>query len=484
MDVLAHPQSARTTRRALTIGASVTATVALCAAAVAGDVFDVLPGALTMHPVTVRTFADPRAAVAPAGIVGQLEDGTPLDAAAVAQKADVFAASAGVGADYSLVVADQSGTVVLDRNGSVPREPASTMKTLTAFAASRVLDMDSTLDTTTRLTVADGTATVTLTGEGNMLLGSGDSDPDHINGRAGLGTLARDTAAALKAQGIASVNLAYDNSLFGETRMPAGIEGNNGDHRYATPITALAVDGGRIWDGSQARPSDPDNGHVYPTLSFTTAQDAANVFAARLAEQGIAVSGTPQPGSTPDADPIATVRSATLAELIAYTLRNSDNTQAELLGRLVALKTGAENSPAGATAAVRSELEQSGVPVDGLTMADCSGLTPGSQLTASTLIHVQISAMRDGNAPAAFEEGLPISGLTGTLGTSGRYFTDSAKGLVRGKTGSLTGVRSLSGNVSRASGGLLYVAVIINNSADPVGATAAIDRLSSALTTL
>nr|WP_240945091.1 D-alanyl-D-alanine carboxypeptidase/D-alanyl-D-alanine-endopeptidase [Bifidobacterium sp. DSM 109958] len=436
-----------------------------------------------MHPVNVRTFDDPRGAVAPAGLVADLESDVPLDPAAVTRAADEFAASAGVGADYSLVVAGQDGTVALDRNGAVAREPASTMKTITAFAASLALDTDSTLDTETRLVTDGGTATVTLTGHGNMLLGSGESDPDHVNGRAGLGTLARATAQALEAQGITVVNLAYDGSLFGAPVTPAGIEQNNGDHRYATPVTAMAVDGGRIW-GAEARPSDPDDGHVYPELSFTTVEDAAKVFAERLAEQGITVNGTPAAGATPDAEPIATVRSATIGELMTYALRNSDNTQAELLGRLVALRDGAENSPAGAVAAVRARLQQAGIPMDGLVMADCSGLTPGSTATVETLLQVQIAAMRSGNATAAFAEGLPVSGLTGTLGLATRGFTADAKGLVRGKTGSLTGVRSLAGNVSRRSGGILYFAVIVNNSQDPASAVTAIDRLASALSAL
>ena len=470
-------------RRAVTVSVSVVATAALGAGVIVADVFDVIPGALTLHPVDVRTFADPRAAVEPSGLVAALEQGAPVDQAALTRAVDDFAAAAGVGVDHSLAVSAQDGTQLIERNGAAPREPASTMKTITAFAASHALDMDSTLDTETRLTMEGATATVTLTGHGNMLLGSGLSDPDHVNGRAGLGTLAEDTARALKAQGVTDVRLAYDASLFGAAAMPAGIEQNNGDHRYATPVTAMAVDGGRMW-GAETRPSNPDDGHVYPELSFTTVEDAAGVFAARLAEQGITVSGSPVPGATPQSEPIATVRSATIGELLTYTLRNSDNTQAELLGRLVALSAGAENSPAGATAAVRAQLEAAGVPVDGLTMADCSGLTPGSTATVETLMHVQIAATQTGNATASFIEGQPISGLTGTLGLASRSFTADAKGLVRGKTGSLTGVRSLAGSVSRRSGGILYFAVIVNNSLDSASATAAIDRFASALTEL
>nr|WP_204314358.1 D-alanyl-D-alanine carboxypeptidase/D-alanyl-D-alanine-endopeptidase [Bifidobacterium avesanii] len=455
----------------------------MCAGAIAGDLVDVIPGPLTIHPVAVRTFDDPRGSYASGQLVRALEEGPAVDANAVNALADAFAASQGVGADYSLIVADAQGNAIVDRNGSAVREPASTMKTLTAFAATRALDMDSTLDTSTRLVYDAATqkATVTLTGEGNMLLGTGASDLDHVNGRAGLGTLAAQTADALRARGITRVSLVYDDSLFGSDRTPPGIEQNNAEHRYATDVSSMAVDSGRNWTG-MTKPSDPDSGHVYPPMSTTTAHDAASVFAARLREQGVTVDGEPVSGATPEGvSPIATVHSATLGEIMTYMLRNSDNTEAELFGRLVGLRTGAENSPAGAASAVRAQLEQADVPLDGLHMADCSGLSPGSQLAANTLIHVQEAIMASPSSAAA-NEGLPVSGLTGTART--RSFTSDAKGLVRLKTGSLTGVRSMAGNISRVKGGMLYFAVIVNNSQDTYAANEAIDKLVSGLVNL
>lgn len=475
---------ARKDRRPLVVGASVVATLALCAGAIAADLDDRIPGALTIHPVPVRTFSTPRTAYAASGLVQSLEQGMPIDAGAANALADTFSAAGGVGADFSLLVADADGNVVVDRNSDALREPASTMKTLTAFAASQALDMDATLDTETRLVYDAGTktATLTLTGHGNMLLGSGASDPDHVNGRAGLGTLAQSTANALRARGITAVKLVYDDSMFGDNRTPPNIIENNGGHQYATDVSSMAVDGGRDWTG-RTRPSNPDEEHSYPTLSTTTALDAARIFAARLAEQGVTVDGDPVSGETPaDLSPIATVHSATLGEVMAYMLRNSDNTEAELFGRLLALKTGAENSPAGAAQAVRAQLEQAGINLDGLTMADCSGLAPGSRLKVTTLVQVQRAMITSGASAAAANEGLPVSGLTGTAAL--RSFSDEAEGLVRLKTGSLTGVRSMAGNVSRLGGGLLYFAVVVNNSQDPYEANASIDALVSGLVRL
>lgn len=96
-----------------------------------------------------------------------------------------------VGPDVSAIIMQADGTVVADHAADVAREPASTMKTLTSLAAASVLDMGDTLPTQTFLLQAEqGTDTVVIKGNGDMLLGAGDSDPDHVNGRAGLLTLA------------------------------------------------------------------------------------------------------------------------------------------------------------------------------------------------------------------------------------------------------------------------------------------------------
>ncbi len=68
--------------------------------------------------------------------------------------------------------------------------------------------------------------------------------------------------------------------------------------------------------------------------------------------------------------------SATLSEIMAYTLRHSDNTLAEEFGRLTALAKSATNSPEGGTETVKSTLNDLGLETSGLTMADRSGPLP------------------------------------------------------------------------------------------------------------
>ena len=316
-----------------------------------------------------------------------------------------------------------------------------------------------------------------LKGNGDMLLGAGASDANHINGRAGLGTLAGRTAQALRQRGITSVTLAYDDTLFDNDRWPQGIAELDTDHLYYAPTASMAVDGGRNWNGTG--PANPDVFSAYPALSMQPARDAALVFQQRLAEQGITVQGFVSQGTVAGAShPLASVRSASLNEIMAFTMRHSDNSLAEEFGRLLALQVGADNSPAGAVQAVKSVLERKGITTTGLDMRNCSGLTEDSKLTARTLLEVQLRNLAAGSGAAA-AEGMSVMGFVGTA--ESRLNDADEAGLIRVKTGSLGDVTSMTGNVSRLNGGALTFAVIVNNPTDFAAAKAAIDTFVAGL---
>jgi D-alanyl-D-alanine carboxypeptidase/D-alanyl-D-alanine-endopeptidase (penicillin-binding protein 4) len=114
-------------------------------------------------------------------------------------------------------------------------------------------------------------------------------------------------------------------------------------------------------------------------------------------------------------------------------------------------------------------------------MADVCGLSPGSQVTASTLAAVQARNLTATGAAAA-GEGLSIPGLVGTA--SDRLDNMNAAGLLRVKTGSLDTVTAMVGNASRSSGGTLAFAVIVNNPDDMAAAKLAVDTFISELTGL
>lgn len=457
---------------------SVVVTLAVCVGYTIADVYDVAPGLLTAQSAPTRTYSAIPTPLAAGAVAGKADRDVPIDEKKAEKLITALGESEGTG-NFSVAIAAADGTIAAERNLDTEREPASTTKTLTAFTAVHTLEMSGTLDTEVYLTHADTSPTIVLQGHGDMLLGEGQNDPSHINGRAGLATLAQNTAQSLRQRGIDQVALAVDDSLFGDDNTSTALEQNNDGNAMYTPLSSMAVDGGRMRYGLTA---DPDAFTDYPTLSRTTASDAAQTFRSLLTQQGITVTDSSDTSGTEASARIAKVSSAPLNEVMAFMLRHSDNTLAELFARLTALKLGLGNSMDADIQAVVQVLLANDIPTDGLHLTSCSGLAAGTRLRIPTLLAVQRSLVGLDDGGAAEIEGLSVPGLTGTA--RNRAANDDIKGLARVKTGSLGGVRALVGNVSREHGGVLLFAVIVNDSSDELAANNAIDDFMAGLAKL
>lgn len=457
---------------------SVVVTLAVCVGYTIADVYDVAPGLLTAQSAPTRTYSAIPTPLAAGAVAGKADRDVPIDEKKAEKLITALGESEGTG-NFSVAIAAADGTIAAERNLDTEREPASTTKTLTAFTAVHTLEMSGTLDTEVYLTHAETSPTIVLQGHGDMLLGEGQNDPSHINGRAGLATLAQHTAQSLRQRGIDQVALAVDDSLFGDDNTSTALEQNNDGDAMYTPLSSMAVDGGRMRYGLTA---DPDAFTDYPTLSRTTASDAAQTFRSLLTRQGITVTDSSDTSGTEASARIAKVSSAPLNEVMAFMLRHSDNTLAELFARLTALKLGLGNSMDADIQAVVQVLRANDIPTDGLHLTSCSGLAAGTRLRIPTLLAVQRSLVGLDDGGAAEIEGLSVPGLTGTA--RNRAANDDIKGLARVKTGSLGGVRALAGNVSREHGGVLLFAVIVNDSSDELAANNAIDDFMAGLAKL
>lgn len=457
---------------------SVVVTLAVCVGYTIADVYDVAPGLLTAQSAPTRTYSAIPTPLAAGAVAGKADRDVPIDEKKAEKLITALGESEGTG-NFSVAIAAADGTIAAERNLDTEREPASTTKTLTAFTAVHTLEMSGTLDTEVYLTHADTSPTIVLQGHGDMLLGEGQNDPSHINGRAGLATLAQNTAQSLRQRGIDQVALAVDDSLFGDDNTSTALEQNNDGNAMYTPLSSMAVDGGRMRYGLTA---DPDAFTDYPTLSRTTASDAAQTFRSLLTQQGITVTDSSDTSGTEASVRIAKVSSAPLNEVMAFMLRHSDNTLAELFARLTALKLGLGNSMDADIQAVVQVLRANDIPTDGLHLTSCSGLAAGTRLRIPTLLAVQRSLVGLDDGGAAEIEGLSVPGLTGTA--RNRAANDDIKGLARVKTGSLGGVRALVGNVSREHGGVLLFAVIVNDSSNELAANNAIDDFMAGLAKL
>ena len=468
----------RPNHRIAVVTVSVVVTLAVCVGYTIADVYDVAPGLLTAQSAPTRTYSAIPTPLAAGAVAGKADRDVPIDEKKAEKLITALGESEGTG-NFSAAIAAADGTIAAERNLDTEREPASTTKTLTAFTAVHTLEMSGTLDTEVYLTHADTSPTIVLQGHGDMLLGEGQNDPSHINGRAGLATLAQNTAQSLRQRGIDQVALAVDDSLFGDDNTSTALEQNNDGNAMYTPLSSMAVDGGRMRYGLTA---DPDAFTDYPTLSRTTASDAAQTFRSLLTQQGITVTDSSDTSGTEASARIAKVSSAPLNEVMAFMLRHSDNTLAELFARLTALKLGLGNSMDADIQAVVQVLRANDIPTDGLHLTSCSGLAAGTRLRIPTLLAVQRSLVGLDDGGAAEIEGLSVPGLTGTA--RNRAANDDIKGLARVKTGSLGGVRALVGNVSREHGGVLLFAVIVNDSSDELAANNAIDDFMAGLAKL
>lgn len=365
------------------------------------------------------------------------------------------------------------GRELLDVAGGAVFEPASVAKVLTGAAALHRLGPDRVLTTTVRRDGSD----LYLVGGGDVLLGPGSGDPTSVVGRAGLGDLAEQVGTALGVDAASGVRLRLDDSVLGGLGWggaPTGPGVGPADLAagFVAPVTGLAVDAGRLRRETYApRVADPGLA-------------AVATLAEELARAGVPVVAPPDRARVPEqATEVASVASAPLGEIVAHTLASSDNDVAEALSRLVALDAGAEPGFGTGGAAVLEAVAELGVPVEGAVLADGSGLSDGSRLAPRTLTAALAASASDEHPQLrGVLTGLPVAALTGTL--EPRFRAPEAvagRGLVRAKTGSLTGTSSLAGTVVSADGRLLAFTLMVDAATSTEAARRALDRVASAL---
>jgi len=341
--------------------------------------------------------------------------------------------------------------------------PASTTKIATAVAALSAMGADHRF--TTRAALEPDTKELVLVGGGDPTL-TAHKDAD---GWASLRALADSTATALKKRGTRAVTLSYDTTLYAGSELhPIGVNDN------LAPVSALMADEGRTDDSSSGqvkRVTDP-------------AADAAEKFAGFLQEHGIKTTSPGPSKATGRAAILATVSSPALSDIVERMLTNSDNDIAEALARQTAVAMGKRADFAGGAAAIHAQLTKLQLPLKGAVFNDGSGLDRDDRLTADLLTALLVKA-GDPTHPELRPvlTGLPIAGFTGTLTT--RY-TDAtgaagAAGVVRAKTGTLTGVNTLAGTVVDKDGQLLAFAFLTANTTNALEAQSALDHTATAL---
>lgn len=425
--------------------------------------------------------------------------------------ADTALAHAHVGV---MVKSMRSGEVLYARNAGKEFVPASNMKLLTAAAAVTVLGPEYRFETT----VLAGGPVVNGVLRGPLVV-RGSGDPT-LSGRFAPDARAtfRAWADSLRAHGVNRVagGIIGVDSAFTGPSLGAGWAWDDLDAEYAAEFGALQFNEGTLEvqvvpSRNQGDPGvvilTPPTQYVHvdnrtitappgtpahltlsrdasgPGITITGAipadtayvpmsvavRDPSGYFLAVLRETlrgaGIAVEGQALPADEWPASRaiesrLFVHRSPPLRNILPAMLKPSQNWIAETLLRAVGREERGEGSAGAGVMVVDSLLKSWSLPASELRMADGSGLSRYDLVSPELLVGL-LDHVRRSTQGELFVASLPVAGMDGTLA---RRMTDPPlRGNVRAKTGTLTGVRSLSGFLTTTAGEPIVFSILINN---------------------
>jgi D-alanyl-D-alanine carboxypeptidase/D-alanyl-D-alanine-endopeptidase (penicillin-binding protein 4) len=242
----------------------------------------------------------------------------------------------------------------------------------------------------------------------------------------------------------------------------AGASSDIGDRFYRVPGTA------RVWAEGQAAMNRPPR-----TESFAVTDPplyTARAMRQVLAEAGIAVVGSTR--STTDsmlyrqarsAPPLASVASRPLRDWIFPILNTSQNLFAETLLKHLGRRFGKAGSwEEGLTVERRFLIDSVKIDSTEISLHDGSGLSSANLVSPNAFTKL-LRFIRKHPGYPTFAAGLPLAGGVGSLHT--RFVGTRLSGRVRAKTGSITGVNTLSGYIERQDGKTIVFSVQANHHA-------------------
>ena len=203
---------------------------------------------------------------------------------------------------------------------------------------------------------------------------------------------------------------------------------------------------------------------------------AYGLFKTLWQQSGGTLGGTMKIGALPaDARLVYTYESLTLGEIIRLVNKFSSNAMA----RTLFLTLGSEKYPGRpATAeagreAIRDFLARHEIQIPELQLENGSGLSRDERITAAGLADILLAAYKSQYMPE-FAASLPLSATDGTL--KSHFRSPEMQGRLRMKTGTLDDVKALAGYVNAASGKTFITVVILNHPAAAQGSGEAIQN--------
>jgi len=157
---------------------------------------------------------------------------------------------------------------------------------------------------------------------------------------------------------------------------------------------------------------------------------------------------------------LASYESKPLLEDVRVTNKVSQNLHAEILLRLLGRERGTAGSIEGGLEVLRGFLTQAGISADQYAFYDGSGLSRQNLVTPHAIVQLLRYASTQ-SWGAAYKSSLPVSGVDGSL--SERLNAPRLQNRIFGKTGSLGGVKTLSGYATTDSGETVAFSILSNN---------------------
>jgi D-alanyl-D-alanine carboxypeptidase len=329
---------------------------------------------------------------------------------------------------WSVLVEEDDGTTVYAHNADKLMIPASNRKLFAAATIASCLGIDTQLQTQV---FRDGEDLV-LRGDGDPSLGSWryarEDDFDAL-------------AQSLRSQGVSAIrDVVVDVSAFDRVLIPAGWKYGNLGSDYSAPVDAIT------W-GENELPGD--RAVADPALH------AGTVLREALVLRGIAVANV-RVNTAPRSwgEPMITIPSPFVGELLRTVLKNSQNLYTEMLFKRASDGT-YERSFERERLTLTSDAR---VPAGTFRFADGSGLAPDNLVTPRATIAL-LRWMNHPSRRAYWWDTLAQPNQEGTLRRRLVTFEDR----LRGKTGTINGVNALSGIIVMPEGRFRYFSVVVNH---------------------
>ncbi len=332
--------------------------------------------------------------------------------------------------------------------------PASTEKLLTAISALSILGGTHEYRTKAYYT-GNISSDSTLNGDIYVV---GDMDPTYTYKK--LCDLAKDIQnvgiKAIKGKIYADISM-KDSLLYGK-----GWCWDDVPSKFEPYLPALLFDRGQNSPGSTKYSSDVN---FRPWLHFvkTLGDVLSDNGLCAITEEGDTLNAIPYgTRNLPNKDTHCFyIERTTIEQVLQRMMKNSDNLYAEsMFWQLAKVNKGKECTYKDGVRQIENTLRKAGASTTFVDIVDGSGVSLYNYHSADTQIAMLRYAYRNDNIFKYLYPSLPISGKDGTL--SDRMRKGNALNKIHAKTGTLSGVSSLSGYATASNGHTLAFSIIIN----------------------